>query len=122
MTFRSSVRQAGDVVILDASGRIVLGDGSKELRSKLAELVTGGRNRILLNLTEVPYVDSSGLGELVSAYSNVANAGGKLKLLNIQPRVAELLKITKLQNLFESFTNEAQAVASFVENQQAASA
>ncbi len=121
MTFRTSARQSGDVAILDISGRIVLGDGSKEVRNKIAELVNAGHKKILLNLAEVSYVDSSGLGELVSSYSNVTKAGGKIKLLNIQPKVADLLKITKLHSLFESFTAESQAVASFHENQQAAS-
>ena len=106
MTFRTSVRQSGDVAILDIAGRIVLGDGSKEMRNRIAELVNAGHKKILLNLAEVSYVDSSGLGELVSSYSNVTNAGGKIKLVNIQPKVAELLKITKLYSVFESFSSE----------------
>jgi len=122
LTFRTHVRQSGEVVILDISGRIVLGDGAKDLSRKIAELLTEGHNKILLNLTEVTYVDSSGLGELVSSYGSVARAGGKIKLLNIQPRIAELLKMTKLHTLFECFSGESQAVASFHENQQAASA
>jgi len=122
MTFRTSVRQSGDVAILDVSGRIVLGDGSKEVRNKITELVNAGHKKILLNLAEVSYVDSSGLGELVSSYSNITNVGGRIKLLNIQPKVADLLKITKLHQLFESFSAEGQAVASFHENQEAASA
>ncbi len=121
-TCRTSVRQSGDVAILDIAGRIVLGDGSKEVRNKIADLVSAGHTKILLNLAEVTYVDSSGLGELVSSYSNAAKAGGKIKLLNVQPKIAELLKITKLHTLFECFSDQNHAVSSFVENQQAASA
>ena len=122
MTFRTHVRESAEVIILDISGRIVLGDGAKQLSGKIAELLSEGHNKILLNLAEVTYVDSSGLGELVSSYGSVAKAGGKIKLLNIQPRIAELLRMTKLHTLFECFSEETKAVASFHENQQAASA
>ena len=122
LTFRTRVRESAEVIILDISGRIVLGDGSKDLSRKIAELLSEGHNKILVNLAEVTYVDSSGLGELVSSYGSVKNAGGKVKLLNLQPRIAELLRMTKLHTLFECFSDESQAVASFPENQQAASA
>lgn len=118
-TFRANVRTFGEVAIVDVSGRIVLGDGSKELRAKLADLVSAGQTKIVLNIGDVTYLDSSGLGELVSAYSSAANAGGKIKLLNLQPRIAELLKITHLANLFESFSGEPEAVASFGDPQAA---
>ena len=122
LTFRTRVRESAEVIILDISGRIVLGDGSKDLSGKIAELLSEGHNKILVNLAEVTYVDSSGLGEVVSSYGSVTKAGGKLKLFNIQPRIAELLRMTKLHTLFECFSDESQAVASFHENQQAASA
>lgn len=121
LTFRTSERKSGDVAILDVSGRVVLGDGSKELGGKIQELLGAGNKKIILNLAEVHYVDSSGLGELVSSYSSVTNRGGKIKLLNLQPRIAELLKITHLSNLFETFSAEGAAVASF-QDQEAASA
>lgn len=120
LTFRTSERKSGDVAILDLSGRIVLGDGSKQLSGKIVELLGAGNKKILLNLAEVSYVDSSGLGEMVSSYSTVRDAGGKIKLLNVQPRMADLLKITHLSNLFETFSAEGEAVASF-QDQQAAS-
>ena len=122
LTFRTRVRESAEVIILDISGRIVLGDGSKDLSSKIAELLSEGHNKILVNLAEVTYVDSSGLGELVSSYGSVAKAGGKIKLLNVQPRVADLLKMTKLHTLFETFSDESQALGSFEENQTATSA
>ena len=122
LTFKTQVRESAGVVILDISGRIVLGDGAKDLSRKIAELLSAGRNKILLNLAEATYVDSSGLGELVSSYGSVTKAGGKIKLLNVQPRVADLLKMTKLHTLFETFSDEGQALASFLENQTAASA
>jgi anti-sigma B factor antagonist len=122
MTFNTSVRQSGDVAILDISGRIVLGDGSKQLSGKIKELLGAGNHKILLNLAEVAYVDSSGLGEMVSSYTNATAVGGKIKLLNAQPRIVELLKITKLHALFELFNEESQAVASFEEQRKVASA
>ena len=122
LTFRTRARESAGVSILDISGRIVLGDGAKDLSLKIAELLREGHNKILLNLAEVTYVDSSGLGELVSSYGSITKAGGKIKLLNIQPRIAELLRMTKLHTLFECFSDETKAVASFQENQQAASA
>jgi anti-sigma B factor antagonist len=122
LTFRTHVRESAGVVILDISGRIVLGDGAKDLSRKMAELLSAGHNKILLNLVEATYVDSSGLGELVSSYGSVTKAGGKIKLLNVQPRVADLLKMTKLHTLFETFSDESQAVGSFQENQTATSA
>ena len=122
LTFRTQIRQAADVTIVDVSGRVALGDDSKELSEKMRELVREGRTQILLNLAEVTYFDSSGLGELVSSLSAVKNAGGKLKLLNLQPRIADLLRMTKLEPLFERFSDEREAVASFQENGQSASA
>jgi anti-sigma B factor antagonist len=121
LTFRTRVRESADVIILDISGRIVLGDGAKDLSRKIAELLSEGHNKILLNLAEVTYVDSSGLGELVSSYGSATKAGGKIKLLNIQARIAELLRMTKLHTLFECFSDESQGTASFQDNQKAAS-
>src|SRR5215469_12722770 len=113
LTFRTSERTIGGVTVVDISGRVILGDGSRELGMKLTELVKAGQNKILLNLGNVPYMDSSGVGELVSAYSTTTKAGGKIKLLNLQPRLAEILKMTNLEHLFESYSAESDAVASF---------
>ena len=122
MTFRTHVRESAEVIILDVSGRIVLGDGAKQLSGKIVELVSQGHNKILLNLAEVTYVDSSGLGELVSSYGTVKKANGKIKLLNIQPKIADLLRMTRLDAVFESFSEESRALSSFQDNGQAASA
>lgn len=122
LIFRTSERRSGDAVILDVFGRIVLGDGSKQLGEKISELLGAGSKKILLNLAEVSYVDSSGLGEMVTSYTHATKQGAAIKLLNIQPRIGELLKVTKLDSLFESFSAESDALASFEPNQQAASA
>jgi len=92
LTFRTRQREADNVIILDLSGRIVLGDGGKQLSGKIAELLGEGHNKILLNLAEVTYIDSSGLGEMVGSYGRIAKSGGKLKLLNVPPRIADLLR------------------------------
>jgi anti-sigma B factor antagonist len=101
------------VIIVDASGRLTLGEGTSDLRKRMRELVEGGSRKIVLNLADVTYIDSSGIGELVAGYTTVATAGGALKLLNLAKRVHELLNITKLYTIFESFEDEASAVASF---------
>lgn len=113
MSVKLTSRMEGDVIVVDAGGRLTLGEGTSLLRSKLRELVAGGSRRILLNMAEVTYIDSSGLGELVAAYTTVATAGGHLKLLNLGKRVHDLLKITKLYTVFETFEDEASAISSF---------
>ena len=113
MSLDISVRRIDNVAVVDLSGRITLGEASGRLRDTIKDLVTNGSNDILLNLAGVTYMDSSGLGELVGAFATVSNRGGKLKLLGLQPRLYELMHITKLYSVFEIFTDEAQAIHSF---------
>jgi anti-sigma B factor antagonist len=106
-------RLSGDVTILDVAGKITLGDGSVVLREKVKELVAGGNKKVLLNLGNVTYIDSSGIGELVAAFTSVSNSGGALKLLHLTKRVQDLLQITKLYTVFEVHDDEAKAIGSF---------
>jgi anti-sigma B factor antagonist len=106
-------RKAGDVTILDLSGKITIGEGSVQLRESVRTLLEAGNKKILLNLGDVSYVDSSGIGELVSSYTTTNNQGGQLKLLNLTKKIQDLLMITKLLTVFETFDKEADAVASF---------
>jgi anti-sigma B factor antagonist len=106
-------RTVGAVVVLDITGRIVANDDSGLLKDKISSIVFQGRHDILLNLGEVSYIDSAGLGELVAAYTAVARAGGRVKLLNVTRRVHDLLVITKLATVFDLFENEADAIRSF---------
>jgi anti-sigma B factor antagonist len=108
-----SPRQVGDVTVIDVNGRITLGEGSSNLRDGIRDLVSKGNKKILLNLGDVSYIDSSGIGELVSGFTSVANQGGQLKLLHLTKRVRDLLQITKLYTVFEVFDDEAAAVRSF---------
>ena len=109
-----SQRTVGDVVIVDVSGKITLGEGGDVvLKDKMRSLIQQGNKKLLLNLGDVSYVDSAGLGEIVQAYATVNKDGGKLKLLNITKRLKDLLSITKLLTVFDTFDNEAEAVASF---------
>jgi anti-sigma B factor antagonist len=103
----------GDVTVIDAVGRITLGEGSSAFRETIRDLVAKGNKKLLLNLADVSYIDSSGIGELVSAFTTVTNHGGVLKLLNLTKRVQDLLQITKLYTVFEVFDDEAAAVRSF---------
>ncbi len=113
MSLKWGVRQAGNVVILDMSGRITLGEAVGTLRDEIRDLLTNDQKNILLNLAEVSHIDSSGLGELVGAFATVTNRGGRLKLLNLQKRIRDLMQITKLTSVFESFTDEKAALQSF---------
>ena len=113
MTMKSSTRQVDGVSIVDCSGRITLGEGSVILRDTVRELLSKGQKKILLNLGEVTYIDSSGIGELVSAFTTVRNQGGELKLLNLTKKVHDLLQITKLYTVFDVHEDEAGAVRSF---------
>jgi anti-sigma B factor antagonist len=108
-----STRQVDGITILDLSGRITLGEGSVTLRDSVRDLLSKGSKNILLNLAEVNYIDSSGIGELVSAYTTVRNQGGELKLLNLTKKVHDLLQITKLYTVFDVKDDEASAIASF---------
>ncbi len=113
MSMKTSNRQVDGVTIVDCSGRITLGEGSVTLRDTVRELLGKGSKRILLNLGDVNYIDSSGIGELVSAYTTVKNQGGELKLLNLTKKVHDLLQITKLYTVFDVKDDEAAAVKSF---------
>lgn len=113
MTLRATYRDAGSVTVVDFSGRITLGDGSALLRKMLRDLLEQQRTRIVLNLGDVDYIDSSGIGELVSGYTSVKNRGGELKLLNLTKKVHDLLQITKLYTVFEVHSDEHAAVRSF---------
>jgi anti-sigma B factor antagonist len=106
-------RQAGDVTILDLSGKITIGEGSVQLREAVRGLLDSGNKKVLLNLGDVSYVDSSGIGELVSSYTTTSNNGGALKLLNLTKKIQDLLMITKLLTVFQVYENEQDAVASF---------
>ncbi|MCC6858770.1 MAG: STAS domain-containing protein [Bryobacterales bacterium] len=114
MSVKLSTRQVGDVTVVDAVGRITLGEGSSALRDTIRELVGKGQKKVLLNLAEVSYIDSSGIGELVSGFTTVTNQGGQLKLLGLTKRVRDLLQITKLYTVFDVHETEASAVRSFV--------
>ena len=113
MSMKVSTRQVDGITILDLSGRITLGEGSVQLRDAVRDLLSKGSKKILLNLGDVNYIDSSGIGELVSAYTAVRNQGGDLKLLNLTKKVHDLLQITKLYTVFDIKDDEASAVASF---------
>ncbi|HET9832710.1 MAG TPA: STAS domain-containing protein [Vicinamibacterales bacterium] len=106
-------RNVGDVVVLDLKGKITLGEGDELLKDKVNSLVNQGRRKILLNFGEVPYVDSAGLGEIVRTYTTVSRQGGSLKLLSLTKRITDLLAITKLLTVFETFDAESDAIKSF---------
>jgi anti-sigma B factor antagonist len=106
-------RKSGDVTILDVEGKILLGEGDVQLKRKIDELIERSENKLLLNLANVPYMDSGGLGEIVRSYTTVKRAGGDLKLLNATKRISDLLMITKLITVFEVFEDEAAAVKSY---------
>ena len=108
-----TTRQVGDVTVIDAVGRITLGDGASTFRDTIRNLAAGGQKKLLLNLAEVSYIDSSGIGEMVSGFTSITNQGGVVKLLNLNKRVKDLLQITKLYTVFEVFDDEATAVSSF---------
>jgi anti-sigma B factor antagonist len=113
MKMTANTRLVGGVTIVDLSGRIVLGDGSTALRDLVRNLISEGNKKILLNLRNVDYIDSSGLGELVSAFTSMRSGGGALKLLNLSKRVQALLQITKLYTVFDITDDEATSLKSF---------
>lgn len=113
MSVKLSTRQVGDVTVIDAQGRITLGEGASAFRDTIRDLAGKGNKKLLLNLGEVSYIDSSGIGEMVSSYTTVTNGGGQLKLLGLTKRVKDLLQITKLYTVFEVFDDEAAAVRSY---------
>jgi anti-sigma B factor antagonist len=106
-------REVDGVTVLDLSGRITLGEGSVQLRDSIRDLIGKGQTRILLDLGDVNYIDSSGLGELVSAYTSARNQGATVKLLKLTKKVHDLLQLTKLYTVFDIYDDEASAIASF---------
>jgi anti-sigma B factor antagonist len=113
MSLKSSTRQVDGITVLDLSGRITLGEGSVILRDTIREVLGKGEKKILLNLGDVTYIDSSGIGELVSAFTAVRKEGGELKLLNLTKKVHDLLQITKLYTVFDVKDDEAAAISSY---------
>jgi len=109
----ATTREYSGITLVDLSGRISLGDGSALLRKTVRDLLEEGRTKIILNLGDVNYIDSSGIGELVSGFTAVRNRGGELKLLNLTKKVNDLLQITKLFTVFDVFNDEASAMRSF---------
>src|SRR6185369_12212592 len=108
-----SERQAGDITILDLTGKVTIGEGSVALRTTIRRLLGEGKNKLLLNLAGVGYIDSSGIGELVSSFTAVNKEGGVLKLLNLTQKIQDLLAITKLLTVFDVYDSEAEALSSY---------
>ncbi len=113
MNLKATARESGGVTVIDLSGRITLGEGSALLRETLRDLLKKGQKNIVLNLGDVNYIDSSGIGELVSGFTSVKNQGGELKLLHLTKKVHDLLQITKLYTVFDVHSDEHAAVSSF---------
>jgi len=113
VSMKATIRQVDSVTVVDISGRITLGEGCTQLRELIRDQLGKGNKRILLNLADVTYIDSSGIGELVSAYTGVSKQGGGLKLLNLTKKVHDLLQITKLYTVFDVHEDEAKAIGSF---------
>jgi anti-sigma B factor antagonist len=113
MSLKINVRESGNVVILDLDGRITIGEEVAALRDHIKELLDAGQKNILLNLAEVSYIDSTGLGQFVGSFATVTSRGGQLKLLNLQKKLQELMQITKLITVFETYTDESVALKSF---------
>lgn len=116
MALSANVRHFGDVAVVDLDGRITLGESTGLLRDNLRQLLGQGIKKIVLNLAGVSYVDSAGLGELVGLYTTAKNQGGSVKLLNLQKKLSDLMQITKLHTVFETYDNEHKAVNSFVQS------
>jgi anti-sigma B factor antagonist len=113
MSLKADVRRSGDVSVIDLAGRITLGEGSGLVRSTIKDLVNSGQKNLLVNLKDVTYIDSAGLGELVGSYATVTNMGGAIKLLHPQNKVHDLLQVTKLYTVFIAFDDELEALRSF---------
>jgi anti-sigma B factor antagonist len=106
-------RTVSDVTVLDLKGKMTLGEGDELLKDKINSLLAAGKKKLLLNLESVPYIDSAGLGEVVRTYTTVSRQGGSLKLLNLTKRIEDLLSITKLLTVFDTYDNEAEAIKSY---------
>jgi anti-sigma B factor antagonist len=115
MSVKLNTRQVGDVTVIDISGRVTLGEGSSAIREAMRDLTAKGNKKILLNLSEVSYIDSTGIGELVAGFTSAANAGGTVKLLGVTKHVKDVLQISRLYTVFEAFDDEADAVRSFAQ-------
>jgi len=113
VALRGTCREVGDVAVIDFSGKITLGEGSSVVRKMVRELVEAGRKKILLDLSDVDYIDSSGIGEMVAAYTAVRSANGELKLVHLTRRVHDILQITRLFTVFDVQADEASALRSF---------
>ncbi len=113
MSLRATPRESGGATIVDMSGRITLGEGSALLREMVRDILGKGQKKIILNLADVNYIDSSGIGELVSGFTTVKNQGGELKLLHLTNKVRDLLQITKLYTVFDVHSDEQAAIRSF---------
>lgn len=111
---KTKIRKADNVTILDLKGKITIGTGDVMLRDHINKVLEQGERSILLNMADVTYVDSSGMGELISSYTSVTKRGGKLKLLNLPVKIRDLLQITQLITIFEAYDNEYEAVSSFL--------
>jgi anti-sigma B factor antagonist len=106
-------RTVSEVTVLDLKGKMTLGEGDELLKDKINSLLASGKKKLVLNLEGVPYIDSAGLGEIVRTYTTVSRQGGNLKLLNLTKRIEDLLSITKLLTVFETYDTEAEAIKSF---------
>lgn len=113
MSVKLHTRKVGDVSVVDISGRVTLGEGSSTIREMLRDLTNNGDKKILLNLSDVSYMDSTGIGELVAGFTSAVNGGGIVKLLGVTRRVKDVLQISRLYTVFEAFDDEAHAVRSF---------
>jgi anti-sigma B factor antagonist len=119
MSLKLTTHKNGNIVVVDTSGKLTLGESTGAFRSKIKELVDGGSRRFVINMAELTYMDSSGMGELIAAHTSISHAGGEIKLLNLAKHVHDLLAITKLYTVFESFEDEGAAIASFKESKSA---
>jgi anti-sigma B factor antagonist len=113
MSLNVTTRKSGPATIIDLSGRITLGESTGTLRETVRKVLDEGNKKIVLNMGNVSYVDSAGLGELVGSYTSVNHAGGQLKLLNLQTKMKDLMQVTKLHTVFEVYENEAECLKSF---------
>lgn len=120
MAMKINERQIADVTILDISGRLVLGEDTALLRNTIRDLISRGKKNILLNLGEVPYIDSSGIGELMGAFTTVAREGGEVKLLHLTKKVQQVLQVVKLLTVFDVFDDKAAALQAFAKKEKPA--
>ena len=120
MSLKIDIRETPTAVILDLNGRITLGEPVADLRDTIREALSADRKNVVLNLSDVSYMDSTGLGQLVASFATVTNHGGELKLVNLQKRIHDLMQITKLLTVFEAYSSEEAALASFGKAQRSA--